>query len=679
MKLLYRILVCCALSTVALNAAEAASGPEENVAAVPADGGSLRVLVPIFRDATTKREIMIQNGRIDLSGQELQLLPDFSGLTEEQAAAVTTLDLSNNDLRRIFAGQLSPFKNMRTIALRNNPNLVVLPLDLFAGLLRITHLDLRDCALAFLQEGLFDDTVQLERLLLEGNRLVALPSFERCRELRELDVSNNKLADMPDLKALVRLERLNLARNTLIGLPVDRLPLGAGSPLAVISCATNRLADVPFPVIDALAGKNAVLDLRDNPCWEAADARERVAEYQVEGNRFTLKHDTVSSDDSFLAKVVRERLYGDTREKFLDFVASTDTAAPVEPVRRMLNNRHSLERIRTVHSDRLVSAYETRHWWMTLGGAAGGLVIGGGVGAFFLRGAVRRGIATVGGAVLGGVAGKGLAVANDKHMVWTGTRGTFVDWGTGVIDTTTRIKNYYRGAALVTVLLAVLLQYSSAFNAYCEWLQHRSQRPHDPYLLPDALRVFEESLHARERVMLRCSTEAEFVAVLSQLLSEDAASQVRSHAPEGAFTERLLQLERILDAAIEVPLEPVVVDAPISAPVITREMLVHIRNCIVFFARTVWQLRATAESSLFDHAAVLRAFHMIEERTLLPTQIGLLNALVMDPLLEEMGRRYRDDVPAGGPVAEWLGHLTQLRACLRDTRSLITKILTIPA
>lgn len=115
------------------------------------------------------------------------------------------------------------------------PKLASLPL------LRLV--DLRDLGLGRLSESVGEMT-QVQRLLLGGNRLTALPpELSRCRGLRELSLESNWLERLPpELGQLTELHLLNLSFNHLSQLPPE---LGEMRDLEELELWKNPIVDLP--------------------------------------------------------------------------------------------------------------------------------------------------------------------------------------------------------------------------------------------------------------------------------------------------------------------------------------------------------------------------------------------------------------------------------------------------
>ena len=90
---------------------------------------------------------------------------------------------------------------------------------LFAGLRRLTHLRVYDCALKDISWHMFDGLDSLQYLSLQKNDLKFIPEFcfYGTPKLRELSLANNQLLTLStvDLAGLLILEKLDLSGNNL--------------------------------------------------------------------------------------------------------------------------------------------------------------------------------------------------------------------------------------------------------------------------------------------------------------------------------------------------------------------------------------------------------------------------------------------------------------------------------
>ncbi len=172
---------------------------------------------PVFAPLVSLRHLNLSHNRIT----ELD-----SGLLADLTDSLETLDLTDNQVGRLSAGQ---FRHMgRLAALRLDHNRVTsLGQGVFHGLTAsLLLLSLSNNSLGFIhEEALLPLASGLRVLRLSLNRLSALPAA---------------------LKQLTGLEELDLSENELRRLNASDL-LGTGSPLLVLRLSGNGLEDVSLP------------------------------------------------------------------------------------------------------------------------------------------------------------------------------------------------------------------------------------------------------------------------------------------------------------------------------------------------------------------------------------------------------------------------------------------------
>lgn len=190
------------------------------------------------------RPTMRYVSKLDLSQNSLSFLPQcFS----RYLPALKSLNLSNNDFRRIPSDKLEGCVHLETLDMCRN---------------RITEWEAGDCT-RLSQIRVFkiasnmissvpdnvDTMSQLQVLILGsecvgGNNIQSLPSsIGQLPELRELDGSHNQLTSLPvDIGLLQNLKELNLAYNELTHLSrsIAYLPM-----LRSLNVSKNQLTEVP--------------------------------------------------------------------------------------------------------------------------------------------------------------------------------------------------------------------------------------------------------------------------------------------------------------------------------------------------------------------------------------------------------------------------------------------------
>ena len=139
-------------------------------------------------------------GRTSAVADVLAKAAGFSGIaqceqvTEEDLAAVEFLDLGNQGIEFLKAGDFEGLSELKTLDLASN-RLTQLPEGIFRGLSSLDVLNLSENRLAQLPDGLLDGLSELYALYLSGNKLVELPPglFNQRFNLEELDLYDNQL------------------------------------------------------------------------------------------------------------------------------------------------------------------------------------------------------------------------------------------------------------------------------------------------------------------------------------------------------------------------------------------------------------------------------------------------------------------------------------------------------
>ena len=151
----------------------------------------LVALMPGVSDcgAVTAADLAAIIGTLDLSNQSISDLKagDFNGLTK-----LETLYLDNNDLTTLPAGVFDGLTKLETLALDNN-DLSTLRGDVFNGLTKLETLYLNSNKLTTLPAGVFDGLTSLKVLTLYYNDLDTLPAgvFGPLTRLKVLYLSDN--------------------------------------------------------------------------------------------------------------------------------------------------------------------------------------------------------------------------------------------------------------------------------------------------------------------------------------------------------------------------------------------------------------------------------------------------------------------------------------------------------
>ena len=173
-------------------------------------------------------------------------------VTEAHLAAITELDLSEQGITTLQAGDFDGLTALATLNLRLN-NLTELPLGIFDDLTAITSLDLGFNRFTTLPLGIFDNLTALTELTIDNGRLTALPSgiFDDLTALTSLNLLFNQFSTLP-VGIFDRLTNL-----TELGLSGQRITLPAGvfdnlTLLTKLNLANNEFTTLPAGIFDRL-------------------------------------------------------------------------------------------------------------------------------------------------------------------------------------------------------------------------------------------------------------------------------------------------------------------------------------------------------------------------------------------------------------------------------------------
>ena len=165
--------------------------------------------------------------------------------------ALTSLDISHNDLAALPPSLATAAPRLARLNLQANPRLAALP-DCLGDLARLRVLGAARCGLTALPPSL-GRCGDLEELYITGNALTSLPlSLASCARLQKVQASFNPgLADLGGLACpLPALEMLRVACCALPTLPAS---LAAAPRLAWVSIAGNPAAGPPPPALPGTA------------------------------------------------------------------------------------------------------------------------------------------------------------------------------------------------------------------------------------------------------------------------------------------------------------------------------------------------------------------------------------------------------------------------------------------
>lgn len=152
---------------------------------------------------------------IDLSRCELR---EISNMTFSEIFQLQVLFLSENHLRELHANTFQTLSTLRVLKLDGN-KLEWLEAGVFYGLDKLEVLDLQFNKLETLGTGIVSTLPSLVQLNVSNNAIGSTPPrvlYEKCHELRNVDLGHNNLSDFYPWMFLIRnLETLNLESNRL--------------------------------------------------------------------------------------------------------------------------------------------------------------------------------------------------------------------------------------------------------------------------------------------------------------------------------------------------------------------------------------------------------------------------------------------------------------------------------
>ena len=190
---------------------------------------------------------------------------DCSLVPASELASVRRLDLDNQSIASLQAGDFAGLTSLRKLVLEDN-ELTKLPADVFDGLTSLTLLDLCANPLESLPPGVFDQLTSLKKLDLYVIPLESLPPgvFDQLSSLEELLLYNNFFVE--ELPAgvfdnLTNLKSLKLSANPLGELSPDMFD--QLTSLETLDLRSTSLRELPPGVFDKLTSL-VRLDLDDN-------------------------------------------------------------------------------------------------------------------------------------------------------------------------------------------------------------------------------------------------------------------------------------------------------------------------------------------------------------------------------------------------------------------------------
>ena len=147
-----------------------------------------------------------------------------NNITATHLSAITSLDLSSENIVSLINGDFGGMTGLQTLDLRTN-QLSSLPVNIFSGLSGLQTLNLGSNRLSALDENIFDGLSDLQTLDLSNNRLTQLDAdiFDGLSSLQTLDLQHNQIASLPSnlFNGLSSLQTLNLNGNRMPNQPAS--------------------------------------------------------------------------------------------------------------------------------------------------------------------------------------------------------------------------------------------------------------------------------------------------------------------------------------------------------------------------------------------------------------------------------------------------------------------------
>ena len=203
-------------------------------------------------------------------------------VTAEHLALITNLNLSDQNIAALNAGDFDGLSSLNSLALYKN-TLSSLPADIFSGLFSLNRLDLGSNRLSGLPADIFSELSSLNWLSLSFNQLSSLPAdaFSGLSSLNTLNLSYNKLSSLSAdiFSGLSSLNTLNLSSNQLSSLSAD---IFSGlSLLNWLGLSFNQLSNLPAGIFSGLSSLRSFY-LGDN----SVNLSIVVSLEQIEENQF---------------------------------------------------------------------------------------------------------------------------------------------------------------------------------------------------------------------------------------------------------------------------------------------------------------------------------------------------------------------------------------------------------
>ena len=199
----------------------------------------------VMRLSFSVRELMDYRGLPPLSDDKVlnlsdMLIGDLDGLNDiPGAAAIASIVLDNNKLKKIPANAFVAYPNLLYLSLRSN-DIDEIDGGAFNGADALGNLNLSNNKLTQIPQELFKGKEDFVKLLLSSNRFTTLPDFSQMPHLAQLDLSYNLLTTITSLSnSLGELVNLDLSANKIDAIEDDSFePL---KNLGTLDLSKNRL------------------------------------------------------------------------------------------------------------------------------------------------------------------------------------------------------------------------------------------------------------------------------------------------------------------------------------------------------------------------------------------------------------------------------------------------------
>ena len=181
---------------------------------------------------------------------------DCADVTETHLAAIEELDLSNESITALKAGDFDGLTALSDLSLERN-QISTLPADVFDELTALTRLELHENQISTLPADVFDELTALTRLELHENQISTLPAdvFDELTALTRLELHENQISTLPAdvFDELTALTHLGLEYNQISTLPAGVFDqLTALTALEVLSLNSNQMSTLPVGVFEGL-------------------------------------------------------------------------------------------------------------------------------------------------------------------------------------------------------------------------------------------------------------------------------------------------------------------------------------------------------------------------------------------------------------------------------------------